>query len=322
MMLRHVSRRSFSVLVLAEHDAGQIGQGTLAAVTAAKKLNAGPVTVLVSGSDTAAAEAASKINGVDNVLVAKDAKYDHAVAEQVSALVVSLHKQNKYTHILGTASNEGKNIIPRAAALLDVQPISDIIDVVSGDTFVRPVYAGNALATVQSSDEVKIMTVRPTAFEKAAAQGGSATTSDAPAPEGPSTCVTWKEDQVAKSDRPELASAKRVVSGGRGMKSGENFDMLYKLADKMGAAVGASRAAVDSGFVPNDMQIGQTGKVVAPELYIAFGLSGAVQHLAGMKDSKVICCVNKDPEAPIFQVSDYGLEADLFKVVPEMTDKL
>lgn len=311
-----------SVLVLAEHDGARLNQGTLAAITAAKKINSGPVTVLVAGGNSkGAAEAASKVTGVDAVFEAGDKKYDHAVAEPMASLLVSLQKQHKFTHIVGVASNEGKNILPRAAAVLDVQPISDVIQVVSQDTFVRPVYAGNALATVQSTDAVKMLTVRGTAFEKASDKGGSAKATTVSG-DAPATSAEWKEDRVAKSDRPELASAKRVVAGGRGMKSGDNFKMLYDLADKLGAAVGASRAAVDAGYVPNDLQIGQTGKVVAPELYIAVGISGAVQHLAGMKDSKVIAAINKDPEAPIFQVSDFGLEADLFKAVPEMTQKL
>jgi len=311
-----------SVLVLAEHDGAKLNAGSLAAITAAKKINSGPVTVLVAGSNAkGAAEAASKVAGVDAVFEASDKKYDHAVAEPVASLLVSLQKQHKFTHIVGVASNEGKNIIPRTAAVLDVQPLSDVIQVVSNDTFVRPVYAGNALATVQSTDSVKVLTVRGTAFEKAADKGGSAKAS-AVSGDAPAASAEWKEDRVVKSDRPELGSAKRVVAGGRGMKSGDNFKMLYEMADKLGAAVGASRAAVDAGYVPNDLQIGQTGKVVAPELYIAVGISGAVQHLAGMKDSKVIAAINKDPEAPIFQVSDFGLEADLFKAVPEMTQKL
>ena len=322
MLLNKVSKRGLAVLVVAEHQGGKVSQGTLAAVTAAKKLNSGPVSVLVAGSDSSAAcEAASKISGVESVLQAKDKKFDHALAETTANLIAALQKQNKYSHILGIASNEGKNIIPRAGALLDVQPISDVIKVVSPDTFVRPVYAGNALATVQSSDAVKILTIRTTAFDKADTTGGAAKTAEVSADiSGPVS--VWKEDRVAKSDRPELGSAKRVVSGGRGMKSGDNFKMLYELADKIGAAVGASRAAVDAGYVPNDLQVGQTGKVVAPELYIAVGISGAVQHLAGMKDSKVIVCINKDPEAPIFQVSDLGLEGDLFKVIPEMIQKV
>lgn len=322
MMLNRVSRRAMSVLVLAEHDGAKVSQGTLSALTAAKKLNSGPISVLVTGSNSkAAAEHASKISGVDSVLEASDKKFDHAVAENVSSLLVALQKKEKYSHVVAVASNEGKNILPRAAAMLDVQPISDVVQVVSADTFVRPVYAGNALATVQSSDALKMITVRPTAFEKTSDNGGSGKVTAVTADSAPQA-AEWKEDKVAKSDRPELSSAKRVIAGGRGMKSGDNFKMLYDLADKMGAAVGASRAAVDAGYVPNDLQIGQTGKVVAPELYIAVGISGAVQHLAGMKDSKVIVAINKDPEAPIFQVSDFGLEADLFKAVPEMTQKL
>lgn len=291
-------------------------------MTAAKALAAGPVSVLVAGSKAApVAESAGKVKGVDSVLLAEDAKYDHSVAEQVAALLVSLQKQQNFTHIVGIASNDGKNLIPRAGALLDCQPVSDVIKIVSADTFVRPVYAGNGLSTVQSLDKVKILTVRGTAFTKAEATGGAAKVTKVTG-DAPSASAQWAEDKVVKSDRPDLGTAKRVVAGGRGMQNGDNFKLLYNLADKLGAGVGASRAAVDAGYVPNDLQIGQTGKVVAPELYIAVGISGAVQHLAGMKDSKVIVCVNKDPEAPIFQVSDHGLQGDLFTVVPELTQKL
>ncbi|WP_417518763.1 electron transfer flavoprotein subunit alpha/FixB family protein [Minwuia sp.] len=307
------------ILVIAEHDNAELNPATLATVTAASKMG-GDVTVLVIGSGSGAvAEAAAKIDGVSKVLHADDAGYEHATAENRAALIVSL--AGDYSHIVSPATTSGKNVMPRVAALLDVQQISEITDVESADTFVRPIYAGNALATVQSSDETKVITVRPTAFDKAAEEGGSASVESVSAVEDPGLSE-FVEEKLSESDRPELASAKIVVSGGRGMQNGENFEMLYKVADKLGAAVGASRAAVDAGFVANDMQVGQTGKVVAPELYIAVGISGAIQHLAGMKDSKVIVAINKDEEAPIFQVADYGLVADLFQAVPELESKL
>jgi electron transfer flavoprotein alpha subunit len=308
-----------SILVIAEHENATLNAATLNVVTAAKAIG-GDVDVLVAGSACgAAAEAAAKVDGVTKVLVADNAAYANQLAENVALLVADLGKN--YTHVLAPATSNGKNIAPRAAALLDVQAISDIIAVESADTFKRPVYAGNVIATVQSSDAIKVITVRGTAFDAAATEGGSAAVEavDAATDAGISSFVG---EELAKSDRPDLAAASIVISGGRGMQNGDNFEMLYKVADKLGAAVGASRAAVDAGFVPNDMQVGQTGKIVAPDLYVAVGISGAIQHLAGMKDSKVIVAINKDEEAPIFQVADYGLVADLFDAVPELEGKL
>lgn len=304
-----------SILVIAEHDNANLNAATLNVVTAAQAIG-GDVAVLVAGSGCgAAAEAAAQVAGVAKVLVADNAAYANQLAENVALLVAEVGKG--YSHILFPSTSNGKNVAPRAAALLDVQPISDIIGVDGADTFKRPIYAGNVIATVKSNDAIKVLTVRGTAFDAAAATGGSAAVESlsAATDAGVSTFVG---ETLAKSDRPELTAAKIVVSGGRGMQNGENFEMLYKVADKLGAAVGASRAAVDAGFVPNDMQVGQTGKIVAPDLYIAVGISGAIQHLAGMKDSKVIVAINKDEEAPIFQVADYGLVADLFAAVPEL----
>ncbi|WP_135074979.1 FAD-binding protein [Terasakiella sp. SH-1] len=307
-----------SILVIAEHDNASIKDATLNTVTAAKEL--GDVTVLVAGNGCAAAgEVAAKIDGVAKVLLADDAAYDHEIAENMGTLVVSL--AGDYTHILAPATTNGKNFMPRVAALLDVAQISDITKIESADTFVRPIYAGNAMATVQSSDEKKVITVRTTAFDAAASEGGSAAV-EAVASQGDSGKSSFVGEELSVSERPELTSAKIVISGGRGMGSGENFKILEAVADKLGAAIGASRAAVDAGFVPNDLQVGQTGKIVAPELYIAVGISGAIQHLAGMKDSKVIVAINKDEEAPIFQVADYGLVADLFDAVPELEKEL
>lgn len=303
-----------SILVVAEHDNSSVKVATLNAVAAAQQIG-GDIAVLVAGSNCAgAAEAASKINGVAKVLVADNAAYEHMLAENVAALIAQIGAQ--YSHILAPATSNGKNILPRAAALLDVSQISDIIAVIDAETFKRPIYAGNAIATVKSADSIKVITVRTTGFDAVAADGGSAATEslDIVADAGISS---FDKEELAKSDRPELTSAGIVISGGRGMQNGENFEHLYKIADILGAAVGASRAAVDAGFVPNDMQVGQTGKIVAPDLYIAVGISGAIQHLAGMKDSKVIVAINKDEEAPIFQVADYGLVADLFNVLPE-----
>ena len=280
------------------------------------------VTVLVAGEGCdAVAQEAAAVAGVDNVLVADDAAYGHFLAENMTNLVGACQTAGSYTHILGPSSNVVKNFIPRLSAILDVAPVTDVLEVKSEDTFVRPMYAGNAIATVKSNDAVKVVTIRPTSFEKAAGEGGSADVSAAPTAED-AGLSSWINDDLTKSDRPELAAASVVVAGGRGLKNGENFAMLDELADKLGAAVGASRAAVDAGFVPNDYQIGQTGKVVAPDLYIAVGISGAIQHLAGMKDSKTIVAINKDPEAPIHQVADYGLAADLFSAVPELTSKV
>jgi electron transfer flavoprotein alpha subunit len=308
-----------SVLVIAEHSNTELKPATLNAVTAATQIG-GDIHVLVAGSGCqAAAEAAAQVQGVAKVLVADAPHYEHALAESLAPLVVKLAQG--YGHVLAPATTAGKNVMPRVAALLDVAQISEIIKVHGPDTFDRPIYAGNAIATVQSSDAVKVITVRGTAFDPAPAQGGGAAVETAEAAEA-SDLSKFVSQELSKSERPELTSARAIVSGGRGMQSGENFAMLEALADKLGAAVGASRAAVDAGFVPNDYQVGQTGKVVAPELYIAVGISGAIQHLAGMKDSKVIVAINKDEEAPIFQVADYGLVADLFKAVPELTEAL
>ncbi len=307
------------ILVVADHDNKALNPATLSAVTAAAEMG-GDVHVLVAGSGAGdvAAEAA-KVAGVAKVLHADAAHLEHQLAEPVAALIAGL--AGDYSHIVAAATTSTKNIFPRVAALLDTQQVSEIIAVEGADTFVRPIYAGNALATVQSSDDTKVITVRPTNFAKAAAEGGSADVAEVSAGED-AGLSSFVGAELSKSDRPELAAAKIVISGGRGMQNGDNFEMLYKVADKLGAAVGASRAAVDAGFVPNDMQVGQTGKVVAPELYVAVGISGAIQHLAGMKDSKVIVAINKDEEAPIFQVADYGLVADLFQAVPELEQAL
>jgi electron transfer flavoprotein alpha subunit len=305
-------------LVIAEHDNKTLNKATLHAVTAGLKMG-GDVTVLVAGLNcTSVAEAAAKTAGVSKVLVAAGEAYATLLPENLANLVVSLAKS--YSHIVAAATSVGKNFLPRVAALLDVAQISDIVTVESADTFVRPIYAGNALATVQSSDPIKVVSVRTTGFD-AAGQGGAAPIENISA-QPDSGLSKLLSQELTKSDRPELAGARVIVSGGRGMGNGENFKILEPLADKLGAAIGASRAAVDSGFVPNDYQVGQTGKIVAPELYIAVGISGAIQHLAGMKDSKVIVAINKDAEAPIFQVADYGLVTDLFKAVPELVAEL
>jgi electron transfer flavoprotein alpha subunit len=308
-----------AVLLVAEHDNASLKAATRNAVTAAAKL--GEVHVLVAGHNARpAAEAAAKIAGVTKVHLADAPEFEHQLAENVAPLVAELAKS--HGHVLFAATSIGKNIAPRVAALLDVQQISEIISVESADTFQRPIYAGNAIATVQSSDAIKIITVRGTAFDAAPAEGGSAVIETLGAGKGDSALSTFVGQELSKSERPELTSARRIISGGRGMQSGENFHLLETIADKIGAAVGASRAAVDAGFVPNDYQVGQTGKVVAPDLYIAVGISGAIQHLAGMKDSKVIVAINKDGEAPIFQVADYGLVGDLFKIMPELAAEL
>ena len=303
-----------TALVIVEHDNASVKDATLATVTAAGAF--GDVHALVAGSGCGdAAAAAANIAGVSKVLVADDAVYAHPLAEELAAVVLSI--ASDYDAILAPATTTGKNFLPRVAAALDVAQISEIIEVVSADTFKRPIYAGNAIATVQLSDAKKVITVRATAFEKAAAEGGAGVVEaiGATASAGVSSFVG---SELSKSDRPELTSAKIIISGGRGMGSGENFAIIERVADKLGAGVGASRAAVDAGFVPNDYQVGQTGKIVAPELYIAVGISGAIQHLAGMKDSKIIVAINKDEEAPIFQVADYGLVADLFEAVPAL----
>ena len=307
-----------AILVIAEHDNKQLKTGTTNTIAAATKLGA-DVSVLVAGHQCAdAAAAAAKVPGVTKVLVADAAHYAVPIAENMSALVVSI--ADKFTHILAPATGFGKNFMPRVAALLDVAQISDIVGIESVDTFVRPIYAGNVLATVQSKDKIKVITVRITGFDPAEGAGSAATENVAAVAD--SGLTQFKGQEVTKSARPELTAARVIVSGGRGMGNGENFKLLEALADKLGAAVGASRAAVDSGFVTNDYQVGQTGKIVAPELYIAVGISGAIQHLAGMKDSKVIVAINKDAEAPIFSVANYWLVEDLFKAVPEMTAAL
>jgi electron transfer flavoprotein alpha subunit len=304
-----------SILVVADHDNESIKAPTLVSVAAAQAMG-GDIEVLVAGSGCGAAgEAAAKIAGVSKVLVADNAAYDHGVAENVAALVAEIG--GNYSHVVTSTSTTGKNFMPRVAALLDVAQISDISGVVSDDTFERPIYAGNAIATVQSSDAIKVITVRGTAFDPVAADGGSAAVEALDSVQD-TGLTTWEKEEIVKLERPELTAASIIISGGRGMQNGENFALLESVADKLGAAIGASRAAVDAGFVPNDMQVGQTGKIVAPDLYIAVGISGAIQHLAGMKDSKVIVAINKDEDAPIFQVADYGLVADLFKAVPEM----
>ena len=308
------------VLVVAEHDNGSLRKATLHAVAAAQKVG-GELHVLVAGHQAqAAAQAATQIPGVAKVLLADAPHLADFLAENVAALLVALAKG--YSHVLAPATSNGKNAMPRAAALLDVQQISDIVAVDSADTFVRPIYAGNALATVRSKDPIKVITVRTTAFDAAPAIGGNAVI-EAVTPPPDAGLSQFVGREVSKSERPELTAAKIIVSGGRGMGSGENFKkVLEPLADRLGAAMGASRAAVDAGFVPNDWQVGQTGKIVAPDLYVAVGISGAIQHLAGMKDSRVIVAINKDEEAPIFQVADYGLVGDLFQVVPQLLDEL
>ena len=308
-----------TALVLMEHDGTHIKQPARSAVAAAQKL--GEVHALVAGHNVrAAAEAAAKLPGVAKVLLADAPAYEHALAEPLAALLMKLAPS--YDHLLAPSTAIGKNVMPRVAALLDVQPISDIAGVEDADTFIRPIYAGNALATVKSSDAKKVITVRAASFDPVPAEGGSAAIEDVPAAEDPGTS-RFVSAELSKSERPELTAARVVISGGRGMQNGENFKLLIDpIADKLGAAVGASRAAVDAGFVPNDYQVGQTGKIVAPDLYIAVGISGAIQHLAGMKDSKVIVAINKDEEAPIFQVADYGLVADLFQALPELAKEL
>lgn len=308
-----------SILVIAEHDNASLNAATLKTLAAAKQIG-GDIHVLVAGAECqAVADEAAKAEGVSKVLLADNAAYGHFLAENLGELVAELGKD--YGHILAAATTTGKNFMPRVAALLDVAQISDIIAVESTDTFKRPIYAGNAIATVQSTDAVKVITVRTTAFDAVAAEGGSASV-DAITTVINNDKAEFVGEELAVSERPELTAASVVISGGRGMQNGENFHLLEKVADKLGAAVGASRAAVDAGFVPNDMQVGQTGKIVAPDLYIAVGISGAIQHLAGMKDSKVIVAINKDEDAPIFQVADYGLVADLFDVLPELEQQL
>ena len=308
-----------SILVIAEHDNSELKTATLNTVAAGMAIG-GDIDILVAGSDCdSVAESASQVPGVGKVLLANKETYKNSLAENLGNLVVELSEG--YTHILAPATTSGKNFMPRVAAKLDVSQISDISAVISEDTFERPIYAGNCIATVQSTDSVKVITVRTTGFDACEGTGGSASISaiDNDTDAGVSSFV---KEEIAESDRPELTAADVVISGGRGMQNGDNFSLLNGIADKLGAAIGASRAAVDSGFVPNDMQVGQTGKIVAPDLYIAVGISGAIQHLAGMKDSKVIVAINKDEEAPIFQVADYGLVADLFDALPELEAKI
>ena len=308
-----------SILVLAEHDNNELNPATLNAVAAAAQVG-GDIDILVAGSGCGAvADAAAKVAGVNKVLCADSAEYANGIAENMIPLIMSV--VDGYSHLMAAATTYGKNILPGVAALKDVAQISDIIRVDDADTFQRPIYAGNALATVKSGEALKVITVRTTSFEAVAAEGGSAAVESVGAT-GDAGKTAFGKSELSSSDRPELTSAKIVISGGRGMQDGSNFAMLEKVADKLGAAVGASRAAVDAGFVPNDYQVGQTGKVVAPDLYVAVGISGAIQHLAGMKDSKVIVAINKDEEAPIFQVADYGLVDDLFTAVPELDGQL
>ncbi len=308
-----------AALVLLDHEGGEIKQPSRSAVAAAQKLG-GDVHVLVAGDDVGAAvAAAARLPGVGKVHKAEGPAFAHALAEPLAALLASM--AGHHEHLLAASTAVGKNVMPRVAALLDVQPISDIASVEGPDTFVRPIYAGNALATVQSSDKVKVITVRAASFDPVATEGGNASIEDVGAGEA-QDASRYVGSELSKSERPELTAARVVVSGGRGMGNGENFSLLEPIADKLGAAMGASRAAVDAGYVPNDYQVGQTGKIVAPELYLAVGISGAIQHLAGMKDSKVIVAINKDEEAPIFQVADYGLVADLFTALPELKAEL
>ncbi|WP_322527504.1 FAD-binding protein [Salinicola sp. LHM] len=307
-----------SILVLAEHHEGRLSAGTAHVVGAARAIG-GDIDILVAGENVAAiAEAAAKLDGVSRVRVADDAAYAHQLAEPLADLLVQL--AGDYSHVLAAASTDGKNVLPRVAALKDVSQISEILSVESADTFKRPIYAGNAIATVQSSDPLKVITVRTTAFDPVS-EGGAATIESVDGVVS-NALSRFIGEELAQNERPELGGARVVISGGRGMGNGDNFKLLEGIADKLGAAIGASRAAVDAGFVPNDMQVGQTGKIVAPELYIAVGISGAIQHLAGMKDSKVIVAINKDDEAPIFQVADYGLVGDLFEILPELEQKL
>jgi len=325
--LTSTSRSSFlarlaSTLALLEQRDGKLNSGSLGAVTAGTKIG-GPITGLIAGKNAKAiAEEASKVEGLEKILFAENEAYDRGLPENWAPLVVENIKKGGFTHVIVGHSAFGKNVLPRVAALLDVQQMSDVMSIESEDTFVRPIYAGNAILTVQSSDNVKLLTVRQTSFPPAATEGGNASVEEAVDPNA--SCPTeWISENLTKSDRPELATAGKVVSGGRGLKSREEFDRLIPpLADALGAAVGASRAAVDSGFADNSLQVGQTGKNVAPQLYLCAGISGAIQHLAGMKDSKVIACINKDADAPIFQVADIGLVGDLFEKVPELTEKL
>jgi len=319
--LLYACSRSQSTLVIAEHSDNTLTPITLNTITAAKEIG-GDISCLVAGSSCSqVAEQLSKVDGVSKVFLAENDAYQGGMPESLTPLVVKLQNDLGFSHILAGASAFGKNLQPRIAATLDVDPVSDIIGVKSPDTFVRTIYAGNAIQTVKCNAATKVVSVRGTAFDQAESTGGSGAIEEAPATDA-SSSSKWVSQELSKSDRPELTAARVVISGGRGLKNGENFGLLYQLADKLNAAVGASRAAVDAGYVPNDMQVGQTGKIVAPELYVAVGISGAIQHLAGMKDSKTIVAINKDADAPIFQVSDFGLVDDLFKAVPAMTESL
>ena len=316
--------RNASTLVIAEHDGKAVTQGTLACITAATKIG-GDISLLIAGSNVNdVATSASKISGPKKIFTLTTSAVDNGNGENLAKTVQKIASGKEYTHILAPSSNTGKNFMPRLGALMDASPLTDILDVVNETTFKRPIYAGSAIATVQMEDPVKLILTRATGFDKAPTEGGSATTEALTLSEDDcnANLSSFVSENVSKSERPELTSAPIVISGGRGMKSGENFQLLEKLADKLGAAVGASRAAVDAGYVPNELQIGQTGKVVAPNLYVAVGISGAIQHLSGMKDSKIIVAINKDKDAPIFQVADYGIVEDLFKVVPELTEKV
>ena len=308
-----------STLVIAEHDNSNLKPSTLNTLAAANAVGASVHLLVVGKGCQSVADECASVEGVEKVLLADDDAYEHQLAESVATLMQSV--ASNYTHILAPATTFGKNVLPRLSALIDVQQISEITEVVSVDTFKRPIYAGSCIATVKSNDAIKVITVRATAFDPVSASGGSAAI-EALASQGASTLSSFVGEEIAKSDRPELTAASIVISGGRGMQSGDNFHLIETIADKLGAAVGASRAAVDAGFVPNDYQVGQTGKIVAPDLYIAVGISGAIQHLAGMKDSKVIVAINKDEDAPIFQVADYGLVADLFDVLPKLAETL
>lgn len=315
-------KRFKSTLVIAEHNNGKLVPITLSAITAAKQLGS-EVTLLVAGTQTGSVVTElAKAEGVTKILSADNEAFKGLLPESLTPLVLATQKQFNFTHIIAGASAFGKNLIPRIAAKLDVSPISEVIAIKDPETFVRTIYAGNAIQTLKAKDNIKLLTVRGTNFAACDLTGPGISAEQAPACDVKNDISEWCGQELSKSERPELTSAKRVISGGRGLKSGDNFKLLYLLADKLKAAVGASRAAVDAGFVSNDMQVGQTGKIVAPELYVAIGISGAIQHLAGMKDSKTIVAINKDPEAPIFQVADIGLVADLFKAVPEMTEKI
>ena len=323
LLFSRYHNRFLNTLLCVEHEEGRVSQSTLHTLTASLKLG-GDLTCLVAGEEgketTQVADSVSRLEGVSRVLLAASQLYKQPLAELMADLIVSVHSKFNFSHISMSASSFGKTVIPRVAGMLEVAPISEVTAVKSPDTFVRTVYASNAIVTLTALDSLKLFTVRSTAFPAALQQDSSAPVESIASPGTPQSGSEWRGHTLSASERPDLSSAKIVISGGRGLKSGDNFELLYRLADKMGAAVGASRAAVDAGFVPNELQVGQTGKIVAPELYIAVGISGAIQHLAGMKDSKTIVAINKDPDAPIFQVADHGLVADLFKAVPELTD--